>query len=82
MYASFFVAFPLLTDLHKKSSLADDYLYDSIYKLPFNIPFYSDHVFISILAAIAIFSHMKMTTEIKPCKKKRHSKNKTYGEKL
>lgn len=64
MYASF-QFFPSAFDLRQKSFLwADDLSsYDSIYKLPFNIPFYGDHVSLfPILAAIAIFFYMKMTT--------------------
>ena len=35
--------------------------YDMIYKLPFNIPFYGDHVSLfPILASVAIFFYMKM----------------------
>ncbi len=64
MYASF-QFFPSAFDLRQKSFLwADDLSsYDSIYKLPFNIPFYGDHVSLfPILASIAIFFYMKMTT--------------------
>lgn len=64
MYASF-QFFPSAFDLRQKSFLwADDLSsYDSIYKLPFNIPFYGDHVSLfPILAAIAIFFYMKMIT--------------------
>jgi len=64
MYASF-QFFPSAFELRQKGFLwADDLSsYDSIYKLPFNIPFYGDHVSLfPILAAIAIFFYMKMTT--------------------
>ncbi|SEP59105.1 membrane protein insertase YidC [Flavobacterium urocaniciphilum] len=64
MYASF-QFFPSAFDLRQKSFLwADDLSsYDSILKLPFNIPLYGDHVSLfPILAAIAIFFYMKMTT--------------------
>ena len=55
--------FPTNFDLRQKSFLwADDLSsYDTIFKLPFNIPFYGDHVSLfPILASIAIFFYMKM----------------------
>jgi YidC/Oxa1 family membrane protein insertase len=64
MYASF-QFFPSAFDLRQKSFLwADDLSsFDQIFKLPFNIPFYGDHVSLfPILAAIAIFFYMKMTS--------------------
>ncbi|HEY0046292.1 MAG TPA: membrane protein insertase YidC [Flavobacterium sp.] len=64
MYASF-QFFPSAIELRQKAFLwADDLSsYDSVLELPFNIPFYGDHVSLfPILAAIAIFFYMKMTT--------------------
>ncbi len=64
MYASF-QFFPSAYILRQKSFLwADDLSsFDQIFKLPFNIPLYGDHVSLfPILAAIAIFFYMKMTT--------------------
>ncbi|MEM1002540.1 MAG: YidC/Oxa1 family membrane protein insertase, partial [Bacteroidota bacterium] len=52
-------------DLRQKGFLwADDLSsYDTVLDLPFHIPFYGDHVSLfPILAAIAIFFYMKMTT--------------------
>lgn len=57
--------FPALFDLRQQSFLwADDLSsYDSIFKLPFHIPLYGDHVSLfPILASVAIFFYMKMTT--------------------
>ena len=57
--------FPSVFDLRQKNFLwADDLSsYDSIYQLPFNIPFYGDHVSLfPILASVAIFFYMRMTT--------------------
>ncbi len=64
MYASF-QFFPSAIELRQKSFLwADDLSsYDAILNLPFRIPFYGDHVSLfPILAAVAIFFYMKMTT--------------------
>ncbi len=64
MYASF-QFFPSAIELRHKSFLwADDLSsFDEIAKLPFKIPVYGDHVSLfPILAAIAIFFYMKMTT--------------------
>jgi YidC/Oxa1 family membrane protein insertase len=64
MYASF-QFFPSAFELRQKSFLwADDLSsFDSIYKLPFHIPLYGDHISLfPILAAIAIFFYMKMTS--------------------
>jgi YidC/Oxa1 family membrane protein insertase len=64
MYASF-QFFPSAFVLRQKSFLwADDLSsFDSVAKLPFHIPFYGDHVSLfPILASIAIFFYMKMTT--------------------
>jgi YidC/Oxa1 family membrane protein insertase len=64
MYASF-QFFPSAFVLRQKSFLwADDLSsFDEIVKLPFHIPFYGDHISLfPILAAIAIFFYMKMTS--------------------
>ena len=64
LYASF-QFFPSAIELRQKSFLwADDLSsFDSILKLPFYIPFYGNHVSLfPILASIAIFFYMKMTT--------------------
>jgi YidC/Oxa1 family membrane protein insertase len=64
MYASF-QFFPSAIELRQKSFLwADDLSsFDEIVHLPFTIPVYGDHVSLfPILAAIAIFFYMKMTT--------------------
>lgn len=64
MYASF-QFFPAAFELRQKSFLwADDLSsFDSVVKLPFNIPLYGDHISLfPILAAIAIFFYMKMTS--------------------
>jgi len=64
MYASF-QFFPSAFELRQKGFLwADDLSsFDSIYKLPFNIPMYGDHIgLFPLLAAIAIFFYMKMTS--------------------
>lgn len=65
IFYALFQFFPSSFDLRQKSFLwADDLSsYDSIYQLPFNIPFYGNHVSLfPILASIAIFVYMKMTT--------------------
>ena len=57
--------FPSAFDLRQKSFLwADDLSsYDAVIDLPFYIPFYGNHVSLfPILAGIAIFFYMKMTT--------------------
>ncbi|MFD1604901.1 membrane protein insertase YidC [Flavobacterium artemisiae] len=64
MYASF-QFFPAAFELRQKSFLwADDLSsFDSVVKLPFHIPLYGDHISLfPILAAIAIFFYMKMTS--------------------
>ncbi|GAB3715607.1 membrane protein insertase YidC [Flavobacterium koreense] len=64
MYASF-QFFPSAIELRQKGFLwAEDLSsFDQIFKLPFNIPLYGDHVSLfPILAAIAIFFYMKMTS--------------------
>ncbi len=65
IFYALFQFFPSSFDLRQKSFLwADDLSsYDSIYQLPFSIPFYGNHVSLfPILASIAIFVYMKMTT--------------------
>jgi YidC/Oxa1 family membrane protein insertase len=64
MYASF-QFFPSAFELRQKSFLwADDLSsFDQIIKLPIRIPLYGDHISLfPILAAIAIFFYMKMTS--------------------
>jgi YidC/Oxa1 family membrane protein insertase len=64
LYASF-QFFPAAIELRQKPFLwADDLSsYDAVLHLPFTIPFYGDHVSLfPILAAVAIFFYMKMTT--------------------
>ncbi len=64
MYASF-QFFPSALELRQKSFLwADDLSsFDEVLKLPFYIPFYGNHVSLfPILASIAIFFYMKMTS--------------------
>ncbi len=65
VFYALFQFFPSAFDLRQKPFLwADDLSsYDSIASLPFNIPFYGDHVSLfPILASIAIFIYMMMTT--------------------
>ncbi|TVZ59100.1 YidC/Oxa1 family membrane protein insertase [Flavobacteriaceae bacterium MAR_2010_105] len=65
VFYALFQFFPSAFDLRQKSFLwAEDLSsYDTIAKLPFHIPFYGDHVSLfPILASIAIFIYMKMTT--------------------
>lgn len=65
VFYALFMFFPTAFDLRQKGFLwADDLSsYDSVASLPFKIPFYGDHVSLfPILAAIAIFFYMKMTT--------------------
>lgn len=65
VFYALFMFFPTAFALRQKSFLwADDLSsYDVIAQLPFSIPFYGDHVSLfPILAAIAIFFYMKMTT--------------------
>nr|WP_321222972.1 membrane protein insertase YidC [uncultured Psychroserpens sp.] len=65
VFYALFMFFPTAFALRQKSFLwADDLSsYDVIAELPFNIPLYGDHVSLfPILAAIAIFFYMKMTT--------------------
>ncbi|WP_310992360.1 membrane protein insertase YidC [Aequorivita marina] len=65
VFYALFTFFPSAFDLRQKSFLwADDLSsYDSIADLPFHIPFYGSHVSLfPILASIAIFIYMMMTT--------------------
>ena len=65
VFYALFQFFPSAFDLRQKSFLwAEDLSsYDAIAKLPFNIPFYGDHVSLfPILASVAIFFYMRMTT--------------------
>ncbi|GGW74011.1 protein translocase subunit yidC [Winogradskyella epiphytica] len=65
VFYALFMFFPTAFALRQKSFLwADDLSsFDSVLDLPFHIPFYGDHVSLfPILAAIAIFFYMKMTT--------------------
>lgn len=67
VFYALFMFFPTAFALRQKSFLwADDLSsFDSIYDFPdgFSIPFYGDHVSLfPVLAAIAIFFYMKMTT--------------------
>ena len=64
MYASF-QFFPSAFELRQKGFLwADDLSsFDPVAKLPFHIPLYGDHISLfPILAAVAIFFYMKMTS--------------------
>ncbi|REE24399.1 protein translocase subunit yidC [Winogradskyella pacifica] len=65
VFYALFMFFPTAFELRQKGFLwADDLSsYDSVLDLPFHIPLYGDHVALfPILAAIAIFFYMKMTT--------------------
>ena len=65
VFYALFQFFPSAFDIRQKSFLwAEDLSsYDTILDLPFKIPFYGDHVSLfPILASIAIFFYMKMTT--------------------
>ncbi len=65
VFYALFMFFPAAFALRQKGFLwADDLSsYDTIAELPFNIPFYGDHVSLfPILASIAIFIYMLMTT--------------------
>ncbi len=65
VFYALFMFFPTAFELRQKSFLwADDLSsFDSVLDLPFTIPFYGDHVSLfPILAAVAIFFYMKMTT--------------------
>ena len=65
IFYALFMFFPTSFSLRQKSFLwAEDLAsYDTILELPFTIPFYGDHVSLfPILASIAIFFYMMMTT--------------------
>ncbi len=65
VFYALFQFFPSVFDLRQKSFLwADDLSsYDVVFQLPFSIPLYGNHVSLfPILASIAIFFYMKMTT--------------------
>ncbi len=65
VFYALFTFFPSAFDLRQKSFLwADDLSsFDEVAKLPFHIPLYGDHVSLfPILASIAIFIYMMMTT--------------------
>ncbi len=65
IFYALFMFFPTSFALRQKSFLwADDLSsYDAIAQLPFSIPFYGDHVSLfPILASVAIFFYMMMTT--------------------
>ncbi len=65
VFYALFQFFPSAIDLRQKSFLwADDLSsFDAVLHLPFYIPFYGNHVSLfPILASIAIFFYMKMTT--------------------
>lgn len=65
VFYALFQFFPSAFDLRQKSFLWVEDLssYDTIANLPFNIPFYGDHVSLfPILASIAIFFYMRLTT--------------------
>ena len=65
VFYALFQFFPSAFDLRQKSFLwvKDLSSYDTIAELPFHIPFYGDHVSLfPILASIAIFFYMRLTT--------------------
>lgn len=65
IFYALFMFFPTAFELRQKSFLwAEDLSsYDTIATLPFHIPLYGDHVSLfPILASIAIFFYMKLTT--------------------
>ncbi|MBA0884696.1 membrane protein insertase YidC [Flavobacterium undicola] len=65
VFYALFQFFPSALELRQKGFLwADDLSsFDAIYKLPFHIPAYGDHISLfPILASIAIFFYMRMTT--------------------
>ena len=64
VFFALFRFFPSNIDIRQKGFLwADDLsAYDSVFKLPFNIPFYGDHISLfPILASVAIFFYMRMS---------------------
>jgi YidC/Oxa1 family membrane protein insertase len=65
VFYSLFMFFPIAFELRQKPFLwvKDLSSYDTIVDLPFSIPFYGDHISLfPILASIAIFFYMRMTT--------------------
>ena len=65
VFYALFQFFPSAFDLRQKKFLWVNDLssYDTIANLPFNIPFYGDHVSLfPVLASIAIFFYMRLTT--------------------
>ena len=65
IFYALFMFFPSAFVLRQKSFLwAEDLSsYDTVMQLPFKIPFYGDHVSLfPLLASVAIFFYMKMTT--------------------
>ena len=65
IFYALFMFFPTSFALRQKSFLwAEDLSsYDTIFNLPFSIPFYGDHVSLfPILASVAIFFYMTLTT--------------------
>lgn len=65
IFYALFMFFPTSFELRQKPFLwAEDLSsYDTIFNLPFTIPFYGDHVSLfPILASVAIFFYMMMTT--------------------
>lgn len=65
VFYALFQFFPSFFDLRQQSFLwaTDLSSYDSVLHLPFYIPFYGNHVSLfPILASVAIFFYMKMTT--------------------
>ncbi|WP_372769862.1 membrane protein insertase YidC [Lutibacter sp.] len=64
VFFALFKFFPANIDLRQQSFLwaTDLSAYDSVFKLPFRIPMYGDHVSLfPILASVAIFFYMKMS---------------------
>lgn len=65
VFYSLFMFFPIAFELRQKPFLwvKDLSSYDTIVDLPFSVPFYGDHISLfPILASIAIFFYMRMTT--------------------
>ena len=66
VFFALFKFFPSNIDLRQQSFLwaTDLSAYDSVFKLPFRIPMYGDHVSLfPILASLAIFFYMKMSQD-------------------
>jgi YidC/Oxa1 family membrane protein insertase len=64
IFYALFQFFPSISLRQKGFLWADDLSsFDSIYELPFHVPLYGNHISLfPILASIAIFFYMKMTT--------------------